>query len=169
ITPCRVGYVTDSTAYDAFTRYLDEYEEYEGENLIKSGIKYTDPSTGDFFQYIEYEDYDACESAMKKGDIDLFVADHSILMSHTVSGSVMLDDRLEEAKYAVGTKKAESGSEDDVTELTAAIDGLINGWLGDGTMTALLAWWLDEVSGTVLTPEHGFVYETAATYLTYTA
>ncbi|MCD8208407.1 MAG: hypothetical protein LUD72_10755, partial [Bacteroidales bacterium] len=145
ITPCRVGYVTDSTAYDAFRLYLDS-----------EGIEYTSASAGDYFEYVEYEDYDACEAAMKKGDIDLFVADHSILMSHTVSGSVMLEDKLEEADYAVGTKKADVSSGLEKTALTDAIASLIDTWIadedGDGltTMKRLIAGWIDESTGTLV-------------------
>ncbi|MCD8205867.1 MAG: transporter substrate-binding domain-containing protein [Clostridia bacterium] len=148
ITPCRVGYVVDSTAFDAFQLYLDSYND-------GSGIKYADPSMGNFFEYAEYEDYDACEAAMKKGDIDLFVADHSILMSHMVSGSVMLTDELETADYAVGTKKADSSSGLEKTPLTEAIYELIDTWLNDGdegslsTIEKLISEWIDEETGTL--------------------
>ncbi|MCD8201549.1 MAG: transporter substrate-binding domain-containing protein [Clostridia bacterium] len=131
ITPCRVGTVTGSTAYQAFLDYCDD-----------NGIEVGDPVVGDLFENVDtFGSYKECEKALESGEIDLFVADSSILVSHTPEGATLLNDRLESQDYAVGTRKGdESAGEEEVTQLTEDINRLIDKWLEeeDGTISELL-------------------------------
>lgn len=131
-TPCRVGTAEGSTAYESFTRYCED-----------NYVLMSNPGNGtNYYENVEYADYRACEKALAAGEIDLFIADGSILLSHTPEGATILSDNLEEQPYGVATARGDvDEGEDAETELTKAVNEQISAWLEDGTIAALLAEW----------------------------
>ncbi|MCD8205071.1 MAG: transporter substrate-binding domain-containing protein [Clostridia bacterium] len=132
----RVGYVSSTTAYAAFTEYCRN-----------SDIVLSDDMRGDFCTAVPYDDYASCESALAIGDIDMFVGDHSILSSYATSSMVFLDDAFGAQDYGVATAKVKSGeveggfsvAGDDLSELGKDINDLIDLWIEDGTLDDFLA------------------------------
>lgn len=139
VTPCRVGTVTGSTAYQSFTDYCEatQFDEDTDNDVLTEN-----PKTGErYYVNATYDDYRACEKALAEEQIDLFIADSSILLSHTPDGAIFLDDGLEAQDYGVATAKGDTAEGEEETELTKAVNALISEWLEDGTIDGLLIDW----------------------------
>ncbi|MCD8205019.1 MAG: transporter substrate-binding domain-containing protein [Clostridia bacterium] len=123
-----VGTVENSTAYDAFVEYC------EGKGIEK----YSPFLGGEIFINRTYADYESLWEALQAGEIDAFVADHSILQSYS-SGSYgykFLDDEFSDQDYAVGTAKDEDTG--GLTKLGEKVNDTVDRFLSDGTIDALL-------------------------------
>ena len=67
---------------------------------------------------------------MTAGTVDAFCVDKSILANYKSDDRDYITDTFSPQQYGVATKKD--------SPLSAKIDELINGWLSDGTIDALI-------------------------------
>lgn len=79
----------------------------------------------------EYASYPEIKAALDSGRVDVFCVDGSILGGYVDDTTVILDDRFSPQDYGVATKLSNTG-------LAAYVDGLISGWLADGTIDGLV-------------------------------
>ena len=78
----------------------------------------------------QYEDYPSISTALSAGEVDAFCVDKSILAIYNTDGRSYIADEFSPQEYGVATKK-DSG-------LSAYVEGLITGWLSDGTVNGLI-------------------------------
>lgn len=78
----------------------------------------------------QYDDYPTISTALSAGEIDAFCVDKSILAAYNSEGRSYIADKFSPQDYGVATKKG-SG-------LTSVVEGLITGWLSDGTIGGLI-------------------------------
>jgi putative glutamine transport system substrate-binding protein len=85
---------------------------------------------GASIEFAEFATYPEIKTALDSGQVDAFSVDRSILRGYLDSETVLLDDVFSPQEYGVASKF-------DNKELASYIDGLIQKWLGDGTIKAL--------------------------------
>jgi putative glutamine transport system substrate-binding protein len=88
-------------------------------------------AAGASVKFAEFATYPEIKAALDSGRVDAFSVDRSILRGYLDSETVLLDDAFSPQDYGVASKF-------DNKELAAYIDGLIQKWLGDGTIKALI-------------------------------
>jgi putative glutamine transport system substrate-binding protein len=88
-------------------------------------------AVGATVKFAEFATYPEIKAALDSGRVDAFSVDRSILRGYLDSETVLLDDAFSPQDYGVASKF-------DNKELAAYIDGLIQKWLGDGTIKALI-------------------------------
>jgi putative glutamine transport system substrate-binding protein len=88
-------------------------------------------AVGASVKFAEFATYPEIKAALDSGRVDAFSVDRSILRGYLDSETVLLDDAFSPQEYGVTSKF-------DNKELAAYIDGLIQKWLGDGTIKALI-------------------------------
>jgi putative glutamine transport system substrate-binding protein len=88
-------------------------------------------NAGASVKFAEFATYPEIKAALDSGRVDAFSVDRSILRGYLDSETVLLDDAFSPQDYGVASKF-------DNKELAAYIDGLIQKWLGDGTIKALI-------------------------------
>jgi putative glutamine transport system substrate-binding protein len=81
-------------------------------------------------KFHQYDDYPAISTALASGEVDAFCVDKSILAIYKTKGRSYIADSFAPQDYGAVTKKG-SG-------LSAYVDGLIKGWLADGTIKKLI-------------------------------
>lgn len=93
-----------------------------------------DPATyaGDV-SFSLFDDYPAISTALSAGTVDAFCVDKSILANYMTDGRSYIEDAFAPQNYGVATVKD--------SELSATAEGLITGWLEDGTIGELIAVW----------------------------
>lgn len=84
--------------------------------------------------FSEYATYPEIKAALDSGRIDAFCVDGSILGGYMDDTTMILPDRFSPQDYGVASKL-------DNTDLAAAVDDLIKGWMDDGTLDDLIAKW----------------------------
>ncbi|MDR0758999.1 MAG: transporter substrate-binding domain-containing protein [Treponema sp.] len=87
-------------------------------------------AVGASVKFAEFATYPEIKAALDSGRVDAFSVDRSILRGYLDSETVLLDDAFSPQDYGVASKF-------DNKELASYIDGLIQKWLGDGTIKAL--------------------------------
>ena len=79
-----------------------------------------------------YPDYPSIKAALDAGQIDAFCMDGSTLTGYVDDSTVILPDiRFAPQEYAIATKLSNTG-------LAEFVDGLVTGWLADGTIDQLI-------------------------------
>ena len=78
----------------------------------------------------QYDDYPTISTALSAGEVDAFCVDKSILAIYNTDSRSYIEDKFAPQNYGVATKK-DSG-------FSAYVEGLITGWLSDGTVEALI-------------------------------
>ncbi|MCM1415694.1 MAG: transporter substrate-binding domain-containing protein [bacterium] len=90
-----------------------------------------DPATWtDGISFAQYDDYPTISTALSAGEVDAFCVDKSILAVYHTDDRTYIDEKFAPQEYGVATKKG-SG-------LSAYVDGLVTGWLSDGTIDGLI-------------------------------
>ena len=82
----------------------------------------------------EYATYPEIKAALDSGRVNVFSVDRSISRGYIDDTTKLLDDAFNPQDYGVATKL-------DNTELAAYVDGLIAGWLEDGTIQGFVDQW----------------------------
>lgn len=83
--------------------------------------------------FSEFATYPEIKAALDSGRVDAFCVDGSILAGYVDDTNHIVEAiRFSPQEYGLATKK-------DATEWAAYLDGLITGWLADGTMDQIIA------------------------------
>lgn len=91
-----------------------------------------DPATWtDGISFAQYDDYPTISTALSAGEVDAFCVDKSILAVYHTDDRTYIDEKFAPQEYGVATKKGSGFS--------AYVDGLVTGWLSDGTIDGLIA------------------------------
>ncbi len=91
-----------------------------------------DPATWtDGISFAQYDDYPTISTALSAGEVDAFCVDKSILAVYHTDDRTYIEEKFAPQEYGVATKK-DSG-------FSAYVDGLVTGWLSDGTIDGLIA------------------------------
>lgn len=85
-------------------------------------------------KYSEFATYPEIKAALDSNRVDAFSVDRSILNGYSDDSTVILPDRFGTQDYGAVTKKTN-------TELAEYLNDLVNGWLDDGTIDAMIAEW----------------------------
>ncbi len=111
-----VGVATGSTSMKALTAAAAE-----------AGVELTDVN------FSELATYPEIKAALDAGRVDAFCVDGSILAGYVDDTNHIVEAiRFSPQEYGIATKK-------DNTEWAAYLDGLVTGWLEDGTMAQIIA------------------------------
>ena len=91
-----------------------------------------DPATWtDGISFAQYDDYPTISTALSAGEVDAFCVDKSILAVYHTDDRIYIDEKFAPQEYGVATRKGSGFS--------AYVDGLVTGWLSDGTIDGLIA------------------------------
>lgn len=91
-----------------------------------------DPATWtDGISFAQYDDYPTISTALSAGEVDAFCVDKSILAVYHTDDRTYIDEKFAPQEYGVATKKGSGFS--------GYVDGLVTGWLSDGTIDGLIA------------------------------
>ena len=125
----KVGVSSGSTSAKALVKAMIEAGLIDGAGFDADTFDPALWTTGISFQ--QYDDYPAISTALSAGEVDAFCVDKSILAIYKTDGRSYIDDKFAPQEYGVATTKG-SG-------LSAYVDGLVQGWLADGTIDSLIA------------------------------
>ena len=125
----KVGVSSGSTSAKALVKALIEGGFISGDNFNEETF---DPATWtEGVSFHQYDDYPTISTALSAGEIDAFCVDKSILAAYNSDSRSYIADKFSPQDYGVATKKG-SG-------LTSFVDGLVTGWLSDGTISGLIS------------------------------
>lgn len=125
----KVGVSSGSTSARSLVAAMIEGGVIEGADFDTESF---DPATWtDGISFAQYDDYPTISTALSAGEVDAFCVDKSILAVYHTDDRTYIDDKFAPQEYGVATKK-DSG-------LSAYVDELVKGWLGDGTVEGLIA------------------------------
>lgn len=125
----KVGVSSGSTSAKSLVAAMIEGGVIEGAGFDAESF---DPATWtDGISFAQYDDYPTISTALSAGEVDAFCVDKSILAVYHTDDRTYIDDKFAPQEYGVATKK-DSG-------LSAYVDELVKGWLGDGTIAGLIA------------------------------
>lgn len=124
----RVGVVSNSSNARSLADYLAE--KGLGDPVATDAFSIADYETVDFVQYRSYQ---AISDALERGEVDAFVADHSVLTGYAGEGRTLLADEFSSEEFGVCTKKGSS--------LSARVNEAIERWASDGTLDSLKVKW----------------------------
>jgi putative glutamine transport system substrate-binding protein len=97
----------------------------------RDAIKAAGDKIGVSFGFAEFATYPEIKAALDSGRVHVFSVDKSILNGYLDNESVILPEGFSPQEYGVASKLSNK-------ELAAYIDGLIQKWLGDGTISGLI-------------------------------
>lgn len=126
----KVGVSSGSTSARALVAAMIEAGAIAGEGFDAETFDPATWSEGVSFQ--QYDDYPTISTGLSAGEVDAFCVDKSILAIYHTDSRSYIEDQFAPQEYGVATTK-DSG-------LSSYVDGLIQGWLADGTM----AGWITE-------------------------
>ena len=124
----KVGVSSGSTSAKALVKQMIEKKVITGDSFDEEKF---DPATwkeGVTFQ--QYDDYPTISTALSAGEVDAFCVDKSILAIYLTDSRSYIEDKFSPQEYGVATKKG--------SELSAAVEDYIKGWLADGTIDKLM-------------------------------
>lgn len=124
----KVGVSSGSTSAKALVKQMIEKKVIAGDSFDEEKF---DPATwkeGVTFQ--QYDDYPTISTALSAGEVDAFCVDKSILAIYLTDSRSYIEDKFSPQEYGVATKKG--------SELSAAVEDYIKGWLADGTIDKLI-------------------------------
>ncbi|MHB8061666.1 MAG: transporter substrate-binding domain-containing protein [Ruminiclostridium sp.] len=124
----KVGVSSGSTSAKALVKAMVEGGFISGDSFSEDKFDAATWNTGVSFH--QYDDYPTISTALSAKEIDAFCVDKSILAAYQTDSRSYIADKFSPQEYGVATKKG-SG-------LTSVIDGLIKGWLSDGTIDGLI-------------------------------
>lgn len=125
----KVGVSSGSTSAKALVKAMIEGGFISGDNFNEETF---DPATWtEGVSFHQYDDYPTISTALSAGEIDAFCVDKSILAAYNSDSRSYIADKFSPQDYGVATKKG-SG-------LTSVVDGLVTGWLSDGTISGLIS------------------------------
>lgn len=125
----KVGVSSGSTSAKSLVTAMIDADVISGDGFDADTF---DPATwtgGVSFQ--QYDDYPTISTALSAGEVDAFCVDKSILAIYNTDSRSYIEEEFAPQEYGVATTKG-SG-------LSAVVEGLIQGWLSDGTIDALIA------------------------------
>lgn len=124
----KVGVSSGSTSARALVEALIEAKLISGEGFDKETF---DPATWkDYVSFQQYDDYPTISTALSAGEVDAFCVDKSILAIYNTDSRSFITDKFAPQEYGVATKKG--------SDFSTYVDGLIQGWLSDGTVDQLI-------------------------------
>lgn len=91
------------------------------------------PESFDAVDFVEYDDYDAISYALECGEVDAFLADHSMLSGYMNDGRVILPDEFSTEEFGVCTQKGSA--------LSVQVNEAIHNRLEDGSIQRLMTKW----------------------------
>jgi putative glutamine transport system substrate-binding protein len=97
----------------------------------KAALEAASAEIGATLSFSEFATYPEIKAALDSGRVDAFSVDKSILNGYLDDTTVILPDAFSPQEYGVATKL-------DKTDFAAWVDGLITGWLADGTIDSLV-------------------------------
>lgn len=126
---CRIGVVKNSSNTLSMAQYMAE----KGVIPEFDAAQFDAETFAGGVTFAEYDSYNAISDALECGEVDAFVADHSILSGYTKDDRVVLPDKFAEQEYGVCTKKG-SG-------LSQKADEALRKRTEDGTLKGLVNKW----------------------------
>ena len=124
-----VGVSSGSTSARSLVKAMIDAGLISGDNFDTETF---DPATWtEGVRFQQYDDYPTISTALSAGEIDAFCVDKSILAIYKTDGRSYITDEFAPQEYGVATTKG-SG-------LSVVVDELVQGWLTDGTVDALIA------------------------------
>lgn len=125
----KVGVSSGSTSAKSLVAAMIENGVLSGDGFDAETF---DPATWtDGISFAQYDDYPTISTALSAGEVDAFCVDKSILAVYHTDDRTYIDEKFAPQEYGVATKK-DSG-------FSAYVDGLVKGWLSDGTIDGLIA------------------------------
>jgi putative glutamine transport system substrate-binding protein len=97
----------------------------------KNAIEAAAKAIGVSLQFAEFSTYPEIKAALDSGRVDVFSVDKSILNGYLDAESLILGDQFSPQQYGVTTKLTNK-------PLADYVDGLIQKWLRDGTISGLV-------------------------------
>lgn len=128
LTGKKVGVSSGSTSAKALVKAMIEGGFISGDSFKEDSFDPATWTTGVSFH--QYDDYPTISTALSAGEINAFCVDKSILAVYNTDSRSYIADKFSPQDYGVATKKG-SG-------LSSVIDGLVTGWLSDGTIKGLI-------------------------------
>ncbi len=125
----KVGVSSGSTSAKALVSAMIEQELINSDGFNAENFDPAIWSEGVSFQ--QYDDYPTISTALSAGEIDAFCVDKSILAAYHTDTRSYIDDKFSPQNYGVATTKGSGLSE--------VVEGLITGWLSDGTIDELIS------------------------------
>ena len=127
----KIGVSTGSTSAYAMVKAMTE-KSLLGDYVLPETSADFDISSfsAEGTSFEQFGDYPAISNAMTAGTVDAFCVDKSILATYKSDDRDYISDTFSPQQYGVATKKD--------SPLSSKIDGLISGWLSDGTIDALI-------------------------------
>ncbi len=127
----KIGVSTGSTSAYALVKAMTE-KGLLGDYVLPETSADFDISSfsAEGMSFEQFGDYPAISNAMTAGTVDAFCVDKSILATYKSDDRDYITDTFSPQQYGVATKKD--------SPLSSKIDGLISGWLSDGTIDALI-------------------------------
>lgn len=127
----KIGVSTGSTSAYALVKAMTEKGLLGDYALPETSADFDISSfSAEGMSFEQFGDYPAISNAMTAGTVDAFCVDKSILAYYKSDDRDYITDTFSPQQYGVATKKD--------SPLSAKIDELINGWLSDGTIDALI-------------------------------
>ncbi len=124
-----VGVSSGSTSAKSLVKAMIEAGLISGDNFDEETF---DPATWtENIKFQQYDDYPAISTALSAGEVDAFCVDKSILAIYKTEGRSYIENEFAPQEYGVATTKDSGFSE--------LVDELIQGWIADGTVDALIA------------------------------
>lgn len=125
----KVGVSSGSTSAKSLVAAMIENGVLSGDGFDAETF---DPATWtDGISFAQYDDYPTISTALSAGEVDAFCVDKSILAVYHTDDRSYIDEKFAPQEYGVATKKGSGFS--------AYVDGLVTGWLSDGTIDGLIA------------------------------
>ena len=121
------GIASGSTSARALVQAMIDSKLIEGQGFEPSTFDAQTWTEGVSFQ--QYDDFPAISTALSAGQIDAICVDKSILNIYKLPGRSYIQEQFAPQSYGAVTKKG-SG-------LSTYINGLIEGWINDGTIDQL--------------------------------
>lgn len=129
LTDKKVGVSSGSTSARALVSAMIEGGFISGDGFSTETFDAATWTEGVSFQ--QYDDYPTISTALSAGEIDAFCVDKSILAIYNTDSRSYIEDQFAPQEYGVATKKGAG--------LSAIAEELVQGWLADGTIEALIA------------------------------
>lgn len=124
-----VGVSSGSTSAKSLVKAMIEAGLISGDNFDEETF---DPATWtEGIKFQQYDDYPTISTALSAGEVDAFCVDKSILAIYKTEGRSYIENEFAPQEYGVATTKDSGFSE--------LVDELIQGWIADGTVDALIS------------------------------
>ncbi len=124
----KVGVSSGSTSAKSLVSAMIDAGVIEGEGFDADTF---DPALWtDGVSFQQYDDYPTISTGLSAGEVDAFCVDKSILAVYNTDSRSYIDEEFSPQEYGVATKKGAG--------LSSIVDELVQGWLADGTIDALI-------------------------------